>query len=154
GVRRQLARLAHDGDPDAERVGQRRADDEAARLDTEHHVGRAAIALGQVVDGPSERRPVGQQRRDVLEDDARLGEVRNVADVALQLHAHPPPPPNSVSGAPGSRARKPPALPGAGKNCSGSYAELSLRTSKWRFGPVARPDCPTLAISWPQRTRT
>src|SRR5581483_6169319 len=71
GLVRQLARLAHDGHPGAERV-RGGGDDEPARLDAEHHVRAAAKVRGEGVDRGAEGARVGEQRRDVLEDDPRL----------------------------------------------------------------------------------
>src|SRR5437016_5716799 len=52
--------------------------------------GQAVIVHGQAVDGVTERQRVGEQRRDVLELNPRLGEVGNVADVRLQVdHGSP-----------------------------------------------------------------
>ena len=44
-----------------------------------------ADAAGERVDGARERLGVRQQRRDVLEDDAGLGEVGHVADVGREV---------------------------------------------------------------------
>ena len=53
-------------------------------------IGRPAERLAQPVDGVAEGRRVGQQRRDVLEQDARLGKVGNVADVVASGPSAPP----------------------------------------------------------------
>ena len=64
----------------------RRAEDEAARLRAEHEV-RLALRRPrrELVDRLRERLGVEQERRDVLEADARLREVRDLADAALQV---------------------------------------------------------------------
>ena len=85
GPRRELSRFAHDREPGAETVRHRRADDEAARLDAEHHVGASAVALDELVDGRPERRGVREQRGDVLEHDPRLRKVGDVADVPREI---------------------------------------------------------------------
>ena len=55
--------------------------DETARLDPQHLVDRLVpVRVGETVEGGSQRRRVGQQGRDVLEDDPGLREVRDVAD--------------------------------------------------------------------------
>ena len=50
------------------------------------HLGDALVLerRGQAVDGGAEGGRVSQERRDVLEDDPLLGEVRHVADEALE----------------------------------------------------------------------
>ena len=73
----QLARLAHRHEADAEPLGQRRAEDEAARLDADDELGLVRRdALGEQIGHEAERRPVAEQRRDVLEEDARAWESR------------------------------------------------------------------------------
>ena len=58
----------------------RAAEHEAARLGGDHVVGLAlARVVGQRVDRCAQRLRVEEQRRDVLEDDPRLGEVGDVA---------------------------------------------------------------------------
>jgi hypothetical protein len=66
-----------------------RAEDEAPGLDADDLVNlRIVIAmlLYKQVDRRAEGLRMPQQRRDVLEDDAGLGIVRNVADILLQVH--------------------------------------------------------------------
>ena len=82
---RQLARLADERQTESERIRHRGADDEAARLDAEDHVDTSAIAARDPIDDLLECRPRREQRRDVLEDDAGLRKVADVADVRLQL---------------------------------------------------------------------
>ena len=65
----------------AELVGHRRGEDEAARLDADDGVDLLPLELGgERVDDPAEALGVLQERRDVVEVDARLREVRHLAD--------------------------------------------------------------------------
>ena len=90
GVPRQLARLAHRHEPGAQGEGDRRREDEPARLDTDH-LGDRPVRVGPVerrdeqVGGEPERIRVAEQRRDVAEHDARLGEVGDVADEGQEV---------------------------------------------------------------------
>ena len=85
-LRRQLAELAHRHEAGAELVGQRRAEDEAARLHADHEVDlRAADLLGHAVDHLAERVRLLEERGDVVEADARLREVGDLADEAAQI---------------------------------------------------------------------
>ena len=78
---RQLAGLAHGDERGAEAVGDRRGEDEPARLDADDPVDLdVAEPVGQLVDRPAERGGVAEQRRDVAERDARLREVGDLAD--------------------------------------------------------------------------
>ena len=67
----------------AGRDGNRAAEPEPTRLRAENEI-RLALARprSELLDGLRERIPVEQERRDVLEADARLGEVRDFADLA------------------------------------------------------------------------
>jgi hypothetical protein len=72
--------------PDAELVRERRAEDEPARLGPQDDVGlERPRERGELVDGLPERLRVRTQRHDVLEDDARLREARDVADERTQI---------------------------------------------------------------------
>src|SRR5262249_24874935 len=99
-------------------------------------------AIDERVDRGMQRGRVGEQRRDVLEDDAGLREVGDVADAGLQVgFGHGP-------------FCTPLVRAGAsGRNQIGFRAMLSLRVSKWRFGPDGFPVPPTVAICCPWRTR-
>src|SRR5262249_3773068 len=71
--------------------GQRRREQKAARLDGRDGVDRwCRVVLDHAVDGVLERPRLGQERRDVLEQDARPGEGRDVADVFRQVHSRLP----------------------------------------------------------------
>src|SRR6266540_4264339 len=72
----ELPKLAHRHEPDAEVVGDGGAEDEAPRLHADDDVDVArADALHEPVDSGLERIAVLEERRDVLEEDPRLGEV-------------------------------------------------------------------------------
>ena len=87
---RQLAELAHRHEAGADAVGDRRAEDEAAALDADDEVDAlAAYGVGQRVDRQLEALGVPQQRGDVVEQDARLGEVRDVANLRLEWSIDP-----------------------------------------------------------------
>ena len=60
GLVRQLALLARDREPDSQSIGHRRADYEAARFDAEHHVRRAEIGFGNLIDDRSQSACVGR----------------------------------------------------------------------------------------------
>ena len=83
---RKLARLARGDEADAELVGDGRTDEEAAGLGADD-LGDALVGemRGDVVDERRERLRVLEQRRDVLEDDARLGLIGDVDDLALEI---------------------------------------------------------------------
>src|SRR5262245_6897915 len=90
GRARQLAPLAHGDKARLELVGQRPAEDEAARLHPHDDLDRdRMILLGEVVD---HRRPGGailQERGDVLEEDALGGKVFDIADLRAEVgHVH------------------------------------------------------------------
>ena len=82
---RQLACLADRHEAGAQAIRHRRGEDEAARLDADDAVdARVREAGDEVVDRPTERRRVAEQRRDVAEDDAWLGIVDDVSDVLAE----------------------------------------------------------------------
>ena len=71
---RQLARLAREHEAGAELERERRPEQEAARLRGDHAVDVQRRAhISQTAHRLRERARVGQQRRDVLEADPRLG---------------------------------------------------------------------------------
>ena len=83
--RRQLAGLADRAEPGAEPIGDRRAEDEAAALDADDQ--RDALVLvrrREAVERGLEPVRVAQQRRDVVEEDARLRKVRHRTDSRFQ----------------------------------------------------------------------
>src|SRR5213079_1712227 len=85
-LRRKLAGLADRDDAGAEVVRNRSGQDETAGLDPDDLVDvPAAEVHDDQVDDRRIRDRIGEDRRDVLEDDARLGEVRDVADQGLDL---------------------------------------------------------------------
>ena len=81
---RQLPGPARRREAAAQPVRERAAEDEPARLGAEHEIRPPRLRpLGEPLDRLVQRRRVCEQRHDVLEDDPRLGEVRDVADLAL-----------------------------------------------------------------------
>jgi hypothetical protein len=85
---RQLAVLAHHDEAAAEREGERRRHQEAARFDAGQDVGLVrADRRGEPIDRRAPRLRVRQQRRDVVEQDAGLGKIRDAADMVLDVHA-------------------------------------------------------------------
>ena len=82
---RQLARLADRHEPGTQAIGDRRGEDEAARLDADDAVdGDVVEAADEVVDRPTEGGRVAEQRCDVAERDAGLGVVGDVSDVLAE----------------------------------------------------------------------
>src|SRR5690349_14861116 len=105
GLVRQLAQLADGREADLQPVRQRRAEDEAARLDRHHPVEPAPPQPRlHGVEHVLERAGVREDRRDVLEDDAGLGKVGNVADQRA----------DAVDGHAAIVAKKRPPVPGGG----------------------------------------
>ena len=83
---RQLPGLSRGDEARVEPRGERAAEDEAAGLDADDDVDVLADeALGDRVEDDVERPRVGEERRDVLEEDPRGREVRDVADLALRV---------------------------------------------------------------------
>src|SRR5207302_11380877 len=88
-VPRQLSRLPCRDEAAAEAAGERAAGDVTARLGTEHDVRLARRGPPRdLIDGVAQRLRVAEQRHDVLEDDARLRKVGDVADLRLQIDGH------------------------------------------------------------------
>src|SRR5262245_33607183 len=73
-------------------MGQRAADDEAARLDTDDHIDPLlAIAADEAGDDGGERRAVLEERRDIPEKGSLGREVFDVSDLRLELrYVHRP----------------------------------------------------------------
>src|SRR5947208_3990532 len=81
----ELSELAHWDKPDAELVGDRGREDKAPRLHADDGVDLLRADLREEsVDRGRKRVPVLKERRNVLEEDARLGEVGNVTDPARE----------------------------------------------------------------------
>ena len=81
----QLARLADGDEAGIEAVGERGAEDESAGFDAEDEVDLAfKIVGGERVDEHGEAGAVFEQRGDVVEEDARLGEVGHGAHERLE----------------------------------------------------------------------
>ena len=102
----QLAGLPRGHEAAAEPVRQRAAEDEAARLCAEDHVGLQRLGVGrEPIDRVAERLLVGEERHDVLEDDPRLREVGDVPDLGGEVDRHRAREPmRRASGAPARRA--------------------------------------------------
>ena len=87
-LRRQLPRLADRNESSADALRHRGAEDEAAALDADHGVDALpGIRHRQQIDRRLEAGRIAQQRRDVVEEDAGLRKVRNVANVLFEVHA-------------------------------------------------------------------
>src|SRR5262249_36211801 len=135
GFRWQLAWLPHRGEPGADAIRHRRSKNEPTTLDADHELDvLVAERLGETVNRQSEPRRVLQQRRDVVEEDARLGKVGHAANAALQLlldvgRHHHVGPISLVSLGDG--------LPGTSPTPRQSFTQ----------NPVARPSVPTSVTS-------
>src|SRR5512135_1801596 len=82
----KLARFSDQHDSGAELVGKRRADDKTPCLDTDYLVDLFTnITVGHEIDHPLVRSRIRQERRDVLEDNAFLGEIRYVTYYVFQI---------------------------------------------------------------------
>jgi len=82
----ELPRLADQAEPGRQAAGDGRPEDEPAALGPDDQVDVvAAERVGQQFDRQGQPRRIGQQRRDVAEQDARLGEVGDVADQPLEV---------------------------------------------------------------------
>ena len=85
---RQLSFLAHGNEAARQLMRHRAAQDEASRLNAGDLVHlHAGIGLHQLIHGPAEGAGVSQKRRDVPEDDAGFGIVRDGADDSGEIHA-------------------------------------------------------------------
>ncbi len=85
---RQLARLAHRHEAHAQFQRHGGTEDEATRFDADHRVQLlVAPTVGHRGDGTAEVLAMGEQRHDVLEEDAGLGEVGDVAQAGGPLRS-------------------------------------------------------------------
>ena len=86
----QLSELAHGDESGPELMGERTGEDESARFDPHDDFDPLLlIPLGQQIHYVTEGRPVLEERRDVLEQDAFGREILDVADLRPetgQLH--------------------------------------------------------------------
>src|SRR5579871_1909750 len=89
GLGRQLSRTASGHEAAARGDGDTAAEPEPSRLGAEDEI-RVALTRprGQLFDRLCERLSVDKERRDVLEADPSLREVRNLADLALEIDGH------------------------------------------------------------------
>ena len=87
-VARQLARLAGRHEAGTEAIGDGSAHEEATGLGADD-LGDASLeeVVGDLIDGSGKALRACEQRRDVLEDDARLRIVGDVNDIALEIDA-------------------------------------------------------------------
>src|SRR2546428_11245707 len=86
GLARELAELANGNESRVQLMGERAADDEASRLDSDHHVDSLVLVPAyERVDDVPKRRTVLQERGDVLKEDSLGREVLDVADFRLQI---------------------------------------------------------------------
>ncbi len=86
---RQLAGLARRDEADAEPVGERGAEHEAACLGAQDHVRLARLDPGcELLDRLVQGCRVAEERHDVLEDDAPLREIGHVTDVVGEIDCH------------------------------------------------------------------
>jgi len=70
----QFLGLAHGHEAHSQRVGQRRSEDESARLDADDQIGSRALVAGfQAVNDTCEPTGILEQRGDVVKQDAGLG---------------------------------------------------------------------------------
>ena len=70
-------------------MGHRRSKKISARLNPDNDIDRCGAIVGsQGINRFAEAIPVFQQRGDVVEIDARLGEVRHFADKIFQIGGH------------------------------------------------------------------
>ena len=80
----ELARLAGGNEPGTKTIGNGSADEKAPRLGADDLVdAHAEKVVDHRVNAGGQAMLVGDERRDVLEDDARLGIVGNVDDEVL-----------------------------------------------------------------------
>ena len=101
---RELPGLARRDEAAAEPVGERRAEDEAARLRAQHEVGLAGLGeRRELLDGLVQRLRVREQRHDVLEDDPAAWESRGCPGSSTR--GRPPSRPRSYRRG-GARARR------------------------------------------------
>ncbi len=83
---RKFSGLAHRNEPRAQRVSDRRRKDEAAGFDPDHGIDPlAVVAVAQPVDDGLQPLRILQQRGDVIEQDAGLGEIRHLADQTFEM---------------------------------------------------------------------
>ncbi len=83
--RRQLLRLAHRHEAGAQSIRQSGSEDEAARFDADYRIDFRVLVVGlETVDDSAQPGRILQQRGDVVEENARLGEIGNFANKGFQ----------------------------------------------------------------------
>src|SRR5205085_10251876 len=84
---RQLSRLSARNGSSAKSVRNGRTENEPTALDADDRIDTlVAEWKREPLDGRSESLRIAQQRGDVVEEDARLGKVGNVANVLFEVH--------------------------------------------------------------------
>ncbi len=145
---RELAGLARRDEARAERIRERRAEDEPARLGTEDELRLArSRPVGELPDRLREVLRVGDQRHEVLEDDPLAREVRDVADAVAEVELVMPCAPRSRAGrgrAGGGRAPARPARAPRGpraRSCGARRCASAVpaRRAARRARPAVRP---------------
>src|SRR5712692_553774 len=77
----EFPRLAHDAKARSEPIGERGADNEAARLDPQNHIdGLRAITIREQVYSLSKKPAIAEERSNIFEDDAGFRKVGDVPD--------------------------------------------------------------------------
>jgi chaperonin GroES len=85
----QLAGFADRDEPGVQRLGDGNAEDEPARLGSDDQIDMLlSVRVRHELDGEGKAGSIGEQRRDVLEDDAGLGKVGNLTDQWLKCAVH------------------------------------------------------------------
>src|SRR5690349_15800894 len=84
----KLSLFAHDGEPDTQIMGQGTAKNKTARIDGHDFFhALALVTLGKNSHGQPEQLAIGEDGRDVLENNSLLRKVGHVANTALEpLH--------------------------------------------------------------------
>jgi hypothetical protein len=83
---RQLAALPDHDEAAAQQIGERGRDQEAAALDPDQLVRLVGLDRGfEAIDGLAPGLGVNEQGGDVVEENPRLGEIRHMADMRLQV---------------------------------------------------------------------
>src|SRR5215813_8908068 len=88
GLGGQLARLADRHEAGVQSIRQRRTEDKAARLNSQHGINlRVEVVFGKRVDQRGEADLVLKQGGDVVKKNSLLGEVGDFANQSLQMVA-------------------------------------------------------------------
>ena len=86
--RRQFAGFPDRNEPGPDLLRDSRSENEAAAFDADDRIDSLSnVRCRQQIDGRLEAKRIAQQRGDVVEEDAGLGEIRNAANVLFQVPA-------------------------------------------------------------------